>query len=58
MGAAQPKIEGRRVVVTGTTSGRGAAMAGALTAAGASVGVVARPGRVWKAVAQLGAFRA
>ncbi len=54
MGAAQPKIEGCRVVVTGATSGLGAAMAGALAAAGASVGVAARPGpRLDEAVARL-----
>ena len=55
MGAAQPKIEGCRVVVTGATSGLGAAMAGALATAGASVGVAARPGpRLDEAVASLG----
>ena len=55
MGAAQPKIEGCRVVVTGATSGLGAAMAGALATAGASVGVAARPGpRLDEAVARLG----
>jgi NAD(P)-dependent dehydrogenase (short-subunit alcohol dehydrogenase family) len=37
-------LEGVRVVVTGATSGLGAAMAEALAAAGASVGIAARPG--------------
>ncbi len=55
MGAAQPELEGCRVVVTGATSGLGAAMAGALVAAGASVGVAARPGpRLDEAVERLG----
>ncbi|MDA8312161.1 MAG: SDR family NAD(P)-dependent oxidoreductase [Actinomycetota bacterium] len=39
-----PRIDGARVVVTGATSGLGAAMATALVAAGAAVGVAARPG--------------
>ena len=55
MGAAQPDLEGCRVVVTGATSGLGAAMAGALVAAGDSVGVAARPGpRLDEAVERLG----
>lgn len=50
-----PRLEGCRVVVTGATSGLGAAMATALVAAGASVGVAARPGpRLEEAVARLG----
>jgi len=49
------RLDGRRVVVTGATSGFGAAMAAALVAAGASVGVAARPGpRLEEAVARLG----
>jgi gluconate 5-dehydrogenase len=49
-----PRLEDRRVVVTGATSGLGAAMAAALAAAGASVGVAARPGpRLDEAVARL-----
>lgn len=39
-----PRLDGCRVVVTGATSGLGAAMASALVTAGASVGVAARPG--------------
>jgi gluconate 5-dehydrogenase len=57
MGDEALTLEGRRVVVTGATSGLGAAMAGALVAAGASIGVAARPGpRLDEAVARLGAF--
>jgi NAD(P)-dependent dehydrogenase (short-subunit alcohol dehydrogenase family) len=49
-----PRLDGCRVVVTGATSGLGAAMATALVAAGASVGVAARPGpRLDSAVASL-----
>ncbi len=49
------RLDGRRVVVTGATSGLGAAMAAALVAAGGSVGVAARPGpRLEEAVARLG----
>lgn len=48
------RLDGRRVVVTGATSGLGAAMATALVAAGASVGVAARPGpRLEESVALL-----
>ncbi|HVC13939.1 MAG TPA: SDR family oxidoreductase [Acidimicrobiales bacterium] len=44
MEAVTERLDGCRAVVTGATSGLGAAMAGALVAAGAAVGVVARPG--------------
>lgn len=48
------RLDGRRVVVTGATSGLGAAMATALVSAGASVGVAARPGpRLETSVARL-----
>ena len=54
MAGVVPRLEDRRVVVTGATSGLGAAMAAALAAAGASVGVAARPGpRLDEAVARL-----
>lgn len=47
-------LEGRRVVVTGGSSGLGAAMASALAEAGASVAVAARPGpRLDDALARL-----
>jgi NAD(P)-dependent dehydrogenase (short-subunit alcohol dehydrogenase family) len=50
-----PRLDGRRVVVTGATSGLGAAMATALVGAGAWVGVAARPGpRLDEMVAALG----
>ncbi|HTX63745.1 MAG TPA: SDR family oxidoreductase [Acidimicrobiales bacterium] len=50
------RLDGRRVVVTGATSGLGEAMADALVAAGASVGVAARPGpRLVAAAERLGA---
>lgn len=55
MTAAPEVLEGRRVVVTGATSGLGAAMAAALADAGASVGLAARPGpRLDLAVERLG----
>lgn len=44
MAQESPRLDGCRVVVTGATSGIGAAMASALVAAGASVGAAARPG--------------
>lgn len=44
MARAERPLEGCRAVVTGATSGLGAAMAGALLDAGAAVGVAARPG--------------
>lgn len=43
-GAPAADLSGRRVVVTGATSGLGAAMADALLAAGATVAIAARPG--------------
>ena len=55
MTGASPDLDGCRVVVTGATSGLGAAMAAALVGAGASVGVAARPGpRLEEAVERLG----
>jgi NAD(P)-dependent dehydrogenase (short-subunit alcohol dehydrogenase family) len=49
------RLDGRRIVVTGATSGLGAAMAAALVVAGASVGVAARAGpRLDETVARLG----
>lgn len=44
MRGSRHELDGVRVVVTGATSGLGAAMATALVSAGAAVGVAARPG--------------
>ena len=44
MAGAEPPLDGCRAVVTGATSGLGAAMARALLDAGAAVGIAARPG--------------
>ena len=55
MASDAPRLDGCRVVVTGATSGLGAAMAAALVAFGAAVGVAARPGpRLDEAVERLG----
>lgn len=59
MSAPAWELRGRRVVVTGATSGLGASMAKALCAAGAAVGIAARPGpRLTEAVEALGSARA
>lgn len=55
MAGDDPRLDGCRVVVTGATSGLGAAMAAALVDVGASVGVAARAGpRLDEAVVRLG----